>query len=159
MLMSSMELLPNQARIQRFRARLDSRLGALDADDDGELIGGGAAYFWSPETTVQQWRAAAPSGSRRERDSEGEGANEGVLEHHKLTLSAMVMTARPGMVGRRRIDDNNLGNWRRFGDDSGEVEPSLLACFGEDDEGGKALPAVASAHHVVVGDGDVVELL
>ena len=46
--------------------------------------------------------AAADGGMMYERESEGEGREEGVLEDQKLTRSSLVRSARPGEVGGAR---------------------------------------------------------
>ena len=86
-------------------------------------------------------------------ETEGEGANGGVLEHHKLTTSMTEVVAKLGEAGRRRIDGVNSGGRRCFELDFGEKRASRLACFREEDEDGEAMLLVTSAGQGVLGDG------
>ena len=84
-------------------------MGALDAADDGEPSGGGAARFRSPEHGGRRTPAAALGGARRDGDTGTEGEGKVVLEDRLLTTEMMKRSERAEKLGN---DGIKLGNWQ-----------------------------------------------
>ena len=74
---------------------------AVDARDYGELNGGGATTYWSPEHGRRRALAAARGGLRREHGREQEGGKGEVPEDGVLTLSVNSRPEKGEELGRR----------------------------------------------------------